>query len=55
MEDRSIGKLYAVFGLANLQEERQVSLGKVKVPPTGQHAVNHVNEGKWEAAGSAPL
>lgn len=30
-------------------------MSQIKVPPTGQHAGNHVNEPMQEAAGSAPL
>lgn len=39
----------------DLQEERQVGVSQVKVPPTGQHAVNHADERKQEVTGSAPF
>jgi len=47
--------LNAALWLADLQEQRQVGLSQVKVPPTGQHAVNHLNEGEQQAVGSAPF
>lgn len=43
------------LSLADLQKQRQVTMSQVKVPPTQQHAVNHVDEGDQQPVVSASL
>lgn len=50
-----VQNLPAMFSLADLQKQRQISMSQIKVPPSGQHAVNHVDEGQQETVGSAPF
>lgn len=39
----------------DLQEKRQVTVSQIKVPPTGQHAVNHLDKGQQKTVGSTPF
>lgn len=39
----------------DLEEERQVTVSQIKIPPTGQHAVNHLDKSQQKRAGSAPF